>query len=146
MHEHDICVFVETKLTDLDNIDLPDGFDYVTKNRQKFKKASGGIIVIYKKSLGKKLKFYKTESQFVQWFKISNSLILSDSDVLFGCVYVPPENSNYSSLEAFEEMENELRTLVNNENSYVALIGDFNSKNECITRLCNSRRVYSEFI
>lgn len=128
MHEHDICVFVETKLTDLDNINLPDDFDYVTKNRKQFKKASGGIVVIYKKGLGKNLKFYETESQFVLWFQISKSVLSLNFDVLFGCVYIPPENSKYSTLEAFEELENELDTLSKVEKLYVALIGDFNAK------------------
>ncbi|VDI44432.1 Hypothetical predicted protein [Mytilus galloprovincialis] len=48
--------------------------------------------------------------------------------VIFGCVYVPPENSKYSTIEAFEELENELNILTNTENCYIALVGDFNSK------------------
>ncbi|CAG2253788.1 unnamed protein product [Mytilus edulis] len=115
-------------LTDLDNLNLPDDYIYVTKNRKKFKKASGGIVVIYRKSLEKELNFYNTESQFVLWFKISKSILSLNSDVIFGCVYVPPENSKYSTIEAFEELENELNILTNTENCYVALVGDFNSK------------------
>ena len=125
---HDICIFVETKLTDLDDITLPKGYTYVTKNRQKFKKASGGIIVIYKKELEKQLKFHISDCQFVLWFKISKSALSLISDVLFGCVYIPPENSKYSNVDAFIELENELVSLLKNERSIVALIGDFNSK------------------
>ena len=51
-----------------------------------------------------------------------------NSNVLFGAVYIPPENSKYSSIEAFDELENELVTISSSDNSYVALIGDFNSK------------------
>ncbi|XP_063399702.1 uncharacterized protein LOC134684345 [Mytilus trossulus] len=115
-------------LTDLDNLNLPDDFIYVTKNGKKFKKASGGIVVIYRKSLEKELNFYNTERQFVLWFKLSKSILSLNSDVIFGCVYVPPENSKYSTIEAFEELENELNILTNTENSYIALVGDFNSK------------------
>ncbi|XP_063418981.1 uncharacterized protein LOC134701789 [Mytilus trossulus] len=115
-------------LTDLDNLNLPDDFIYVTKNGKKFKKASGGIVVIYRKSLEKELNFYNTASQFVLWFKLSKSILSLNSDVIFGCVYVPPENSKYSTIEAFEELENELNILTNTENSYIALVGDFNSK------------------
>ncbi|XP_063447874.1 uncharacterized protein LOC134727423 [Mytilus trossulus] len=115
-------------LTDLDNLNLPDDYIYVTKNRKKFKKASGGIVVIYRKSLEKELNFYNTESQFVLWFKLSKSILSLNSDVIFGCVYVPPENSKYSTIEAFEELENELNILTNTENFYIALVGDFNSK------------------
>ncbi|XP_063408891.1 uncharacterized protein LOC134692369 [Mytilus trossulus] len=115
-------------LTDLDNLNLPDDFIYVTKNGKKIKKASGGIVVIYRKSLEKELNFYNTESQFVLWFKLSKSILSLNLDVIFGCVYVPPENSKYSTIEAFEELENELNILTNTENSYIALVGDFNSK------------------
>jgi restriction endonuclease len=31
-----------------------------------------------------------------------------NSDMLLGCVYIPPENSKYSSEEAFIEVEDEL--------------------------------------
>ncbi|CAG2217089.1 unnamed protein product [Mytilus edulis] len=115
-------------LTDFNHLNLPDDYIYFTKNRKKIKKASGGIVVIYRKSLEKKLKFYNTESQFVLWFQISKSILSLNSDVIFGCVYVPPENSKYSTIEAFEELENELNILTNTENCNIALVGDFNSK------------------
>lgn len=51
-----------------------------------------------------------------------------DSDLVFGCVYIPPENSKYSSSDAFDETENELISIINVDKRYVALTGDFNSK------------------
>lgn len=44
IRKHDILVFVETKLDELDVINLPDGYSYHCKNRKKCKKKSGGII------------------------------------------------------------------------------------------------------
>ncbi|CAC5396444.1 unnamed protein product [Mytilus coruscus] len=68
----------------------------------------------------------------LQYRSMKNNLIFTGlhrvPDVIFGCVYVPTENSKYSTIEAFEELENELNILTNTENCYVALVGDFNSK------------------
>lgn len=71
--------------------------------------------------------FYTTESEFVQWFQISNSILASDEDLLFGCIYIPPENKEYSSTEAFDEVESELMYFKHN-NCDTALVGDFNAK------------------
>ena len=126
--ENDICIFVETKLNDLDIPKLPNGYSYITKNRKNCKRVSGGIIVIYKTSLSNLLKFHDTESEFALWFQISKNMLSIESDILFGCIYIPPENSNYSTQEAFEEIENEMNILSKREKCYVSLIGDFNSK------------------
>jgi hypothetical protein len=32
---HDIIIFVETKLDDLDILNVPNGYSYITKNRKK---------------------------------------------------------------------------------------------------------------
>ena len=42
-------------------------------------------------------------------------------------IYIPPENSKYSSLEAFNEIESELIQL-SFGCDYFSLIGDFNAK------------------
>ena len=54
---HDICIFVETKLNELDVLNLIEGYVYVVRNRKICKRASGGIAVIYKKELNSVLKF-----------------------------------------------------------------------------------------
>ena len=66
--------------------------------------------------------------RIVQWVKVSKTILVSDVDTLFGCVYIPPENTKYSSAEAYDEVENELLSLVKTNKSKVALIGDFNAK------------------
>jgi hypothetical protein len=48
-------------------------------------------------------------------------------DLLLGCVYIPPENSLYSSINAFLDIENELVNLIEKDMK-CALIGDFNAK------------------
>ena len=50
----------------------------------------GGIAVIYKKELNNVLKFdIKKDSQFVLWFQLSKLVLKLDSDLVFGCVYIP---------------------------------------------------------
>jgi hypothetical protein len=45
--------------------------------------------------------------------------------MLLGCVYIPPENSKYSSEEAFIEVEEEL-LFFSRDHKNIALAGDFN--------------------
>ena len=80
---YDVFVFVESKLTDLDEIKLPKGLSCVVKNRQKCKRPSSGIIVIFKRALHKHIKLHSTESQFIFWFQIPKQIISLNSDVLF---------------------------------------------------------------
>ena len=38
VQKYDVCFFVESKLDDLDVIEVPNGYTYVTKNRKKMAK------------------------------------------------------------------------------------------------------------
>ena len=44
-----------------------------------------------------------------------------------GCVYIPPENTKYSSLDAFTEIESDIFRFRNSD-EYIGLLGDFNAK------------------
>lgn len=91
------------------------------------KKKSGGIIIIYKEELKSMLQFYNTPSDFVQWLKLSKKLINQAYDVILGCIYIPPENSKYSSVDCFQDIENEMNDNFEMNNQFV-LVGDFNAK------------------
>ncbi|CAG2212887.1 unnamed protein product [Mytilus edulis] len=122
---NDISIFVETKTDKLDIISLPNGYSCFSKHRSKFKRKSGGIVIIYKSELEKFLTFPKTKSEFLQWIQFSKDLL--NDNVLMGCVYIPPEGSKYSSVDAFTEIENEFLHL-SEPNLKNVLIGDFNAK------------------
>jgi hypothetical protein len=62
------------------------------------------------------LNFPKTDSEYIQWIKFSKD-IFSD-EFLLGCVYIPPENSKYSTIDAFTEIENEFISLLGNNSRY----------------------------
>ncbi|CAC5378277.1 unnamed protein product [Mytilus coruscus] len=60
--------------------------------------------------------------------KVAKSIFGLQNDVIVGCIYIPPEGSTYSNLEAFDEIENELMSLKKVSDVHTALIGDFNAK------------------
>ena len=128
---YDIIVFVETKTNEFDELKLPNDYDNFIKNRKKCKKKSGGIAIAYKKKNSGCIKFLKSESDFVQWVEFSDNhpgVNNLNFKILFGCIYIPPENSKFSSVEAFTEIEDELVFFSGNNNKNIALVGDFNSR------------------
>ena len=64
---------------------------------------------------------FSSPSRCVFWFSVDNQLLFTKT--LFGVVYIPPENSLYSNIEMFSEIEN---FLLNIDCDY-CLLGDFNS-------------------
>ena len=59
------------------------------------------------------------------WLSLSAEYCKTEEDIIFGIVYVPPENTRYSSQEAFDQIENELINFSSNL-KYICLCGDFN--------------------
>jgi hypothetical protein len=52
--------------------------------------------------------------------------------MLLGCVYIPPENTKYTSNESFTETETEMLSLSNKYDCYTSLIGDMNAKTKLL--------------
>jgi hypothetical protein len=98
----------------------------VSLSIEEMLKPNGGIVIVYKRYLLKSLTCI-SESEFVQWVRISKDIFTIDSDLCLGCIYISPENSKYSSLEAFNEIESDLIQL-SSGCDYFSLIGDFNAK------------------
>lgn len=126
--KYDICLFTETKLSDIDILNIPDDYMYYSKIRKKCKRKSGGIVVMYRNKLKGYLNFINTDCEFVQWVKISKLIINQKTDSLLGCVYIPPSNSKYSTSESFDEVENEMLNIKNIESLNCIIFGDFNAK------------------
>ncbi|CAG2230791.1 unnamed protein product [Mytilus edulis] len=90
------------------------------------KRRSGGLAVAYKNHLKDNIEYIKTESKFVLWCKISKVINISD-DILLGIIYIPPEYTSYSSIDAINEIEMELFEL-SHRFSKCLLVGDFNAR------------------
>ena len=58
---------------------------------------------------------------------MSKSLFRTDEDVLFGAVYIPPDNSKYFSNDLHELFYEELHKYAT-ENKFIFLLGDFNGR------------------
>ncbi|CAG2203358.1 TBCD [Mytilus edulis] len=118
----------ETKLSDIDILNIPDDYMYYSKIRKKCKRKSGGIVVMYRNKLKGYLNFINTDCEFVQWVKISKLIINQKTDSLLGCVYIPPTELEYSTSESFDEVENEMLNIKNIESLNCIIFGDFNAK------------------
>jgi hypothetical protein len=68
--------------------------------------------VAYKHNIKRYISFVDTASSIVQWFLISHKLTKL-GDLLYGVIYVPPENSIYTVEDPFAELQAELDTLSN---------------------------------
>ncbi|CAC5372882.1 unnamed protein product [Mytilus coruscus] len=116
----------QTKLDDCDLINC-DEFIFSFKNRHKLSNhRSGGIALGYRKYLEKYIKPIETECKFVYWFTIDKRVLNLPENVFIGIVYIPPVNTNYTSEEAFNDIELELQRY-SEKSDYIILVGDFNS-------------------
>ncbi|VDI02683.1 Hypothetical predicted protein [Mytilus galloprovincialis] len=101
-------------------------FHYVRLIYKIGKRRSGGLAVAYKNHLKDNIEYIKTESKFVLWCKISKVINRLD-DILLGIIYIPPEYTSYSSIDAINEIEMELFEL-SHKFSKCLLVGDFNAR------------------
>ncbi|CAC5398969.1 unnamed protein product [Mytilus coruscus] len=127
---YDIFICTESKIDNFDVLNVPEGYSSFSKCRKQFAKKSGGITVIFKNELKDILNFQNTDCEFVLWVKIEN--IIGQKHLLLGCIYIPPENSKYSSQESFDQIEGELLSF-KTESTVTALIGDFNARSSTLT-------------
>ena len=58
---------------------------------------------------------------------MSSTLFKLDEDVLIGVVYIPPEFTSYSSQEAFNDIDFDIRKF-SRSYKYISLAGDFNAR------------------
>lgn len=124
---YDILIFTETKTDELDDLKLPNEYSFYAKHRKKFKRKSGGIVVVYRNLLSKFLNLINSESEFVQWVEICKNISNLNERILLGCIYIPPEYTRYSTDESFIEIEDELIKF-SGKTKNIALIGDFNAR------------------
>ncbi len=89
-HKFDIVCLTETKLDELDCVNLPD-YRLLRKDRKKKRRASGGVAILVKENIAHRIQILNTEVDDTLWFTVTN--IGLEKDVLFGLVYIPPRTS-----------------------------------------------------
>lgn len=75
------------------------------------------------------IQFSDSDSDFVQWLRVKDVVtnIGTCTYLLVGCIYIPQENTKYSSKDAFIEIKNEMFIFSINDEC-ICRLGDFNVK------------------
>jgi hypothetical protein len=91
---YDILCFSESKFDEFDNVHIQNFVQLPPVIRSGAKCKSGGVVV-----------FAKSSSENVLWFILKDVL---HAPVLFGDMYIPPENSIYSSIDFCDVTEDDI--------------------------------------
>ena len=127
IERYDIIGIQESKLDDVDNINIQ-GYQVFTNNRTAISRhRSGGIAFLFKNELSPFITVHKAESKLALWFTISKRIILSDDELHCGIVYIPPYRSKYAPDDPYLELQNEIDKYAAKSKN-VLLFGDFNSR------------------
>lgn len=127
INNFDIIGLQETKLDDIDSVDVQ-GFEIFTSNRHNMaRNRSGGIALLVKSELAKQIEILESDSKLILMFKIKNEDIhtFNNSEIICGIVYIPPIRSRYSHDDPFLELQLELDKYMGKN---MLLLGDFNSR------------------
>ena len=61
-------------------------------------------------------------------FRLNKNVLGFNKDLLCGAMYIPPEGSKYSDIDMFDCLTTDLINFNNDNQYYVLIIGDFNSR------------------
>ena len=140
---HDIVCISESKLSNTDIVNIQ-GYTSFYKNRKKYRRKSGGILLLVKDCYVKHLKIFENEvykstidSNIINKYTFTNyelcekalfftiDDIITNKSVLFAAVYIEPHNSDYFDRNAFQKLE---ESLLQFNHEHICLLGDFNSR------------------
>ena len=139
---YDIIVITESKFSDTDSVQI-DGFTPFYKNRSKFKRRSGGILLLVRnvlvpwvniiENIQMKNKISDNQDRYIFVnYDISSRALFFTIDphilgkkILFCGSYIEGDNSSYFNRQAYAELE---ENLVNINCEHICLLGDLNSR------------------
>ena len=125
--KYDIIGVQESKLDDVDKIQVP-GYQVFSNNRKALSRyRSGGITLLVRLQWLPYITVHKFDSKLILWFTISKRIMMNHQDLQCGIVYIPPYHSKYAHNDPDLEMLNEInKYMLNSQN--IILFGDFNSR------------------
>ena len=71
--------------------------------------------------------FIDSSREYVLWLKTDNKRLDTNSHILFGGVYISPDDSKYFNIDLHDEFVSEVTTFPS-EFTYVCKTGDFNGR------------------
>ena len=120
-------MMTETKLDEIDDLTFP-GFKLITKKRKFKKRASGGVAILIREELESIISVLglNVEQQDSIWLKFKSDL---KNDLILCVIYIPPENSAYSKISMFDNLEEIITDLrIKYNNIDVCIMGDLNAR------------------
>ena len=127
IENYDLLFFSETKIDETDVISFPGYSCFAQPRKSRSFRRSGGISVYFRDSYAKYIKKIESESDYILWMEIDKSLFHTDESLIFGSVYIPPENSNYYNDDEMFVLENEITSFCS-AHKYVCVSGDYNAR------------------
>ena len=122
---YDILCFSESKLDEYDDVQIANFVNLPPLNRKGAKIKSGGIIVFVKNELFENIEVLNGSSDNALWFVVKN---ICYDPILFGSIYIPPENSDYSDINFFDVIQEDILKHTTEKDYKVCLLGDFNAR------------------
>lgn len=123
----DVIILTETKLDEVDILEIP-GYKIFRKDRKVCSvRASGGVCIMVRNEIADHCVLIQSESKHSVWCKVNKDILNIDKDLICGACYIPPENSRFSSLALFDELEAEILALGVEYDCYMCIGGDFNA-------------------
>ena len=92
---YELVCFTESKIENMDIISCP-GYTSLTQPRkQRFCRKSGGISLYSKRKYLRYIKLIDLNSDLIFLARKEKKMMNLDRNLIFGTVYLPPENNNF---------------------------------------------------
>ena len=123
--QYDIIGIQESKLDDVDNINVQ-GYQVFTNNRPAISRhRSGGTAILFKMNYLPLSQCTRQKVNSPFGLPFQKRIILSDDELHCGIVYIPPYRSKYAPDDLYLELQNKIDKYAAKSKS-VLLFGDFN--------------------
>ena len=94
--KYDIIGVQESKLDDVDKIQVP-GYQVFSNNRKALSRyRSGGITLLVKLQWLPYITVHKFDIKLILWFTVSHRIMMNHQDLQCGIVYIPSYHSKYA--------------------------------------------------
>lgn len=131
IQSYDILCILETNLANYDIVDV-NGYTFVGKYRNPLaSKKCGGMGIYIKESISTFVEILNNTCEYIIWFKVNNTLLNIESDILIGSIYLPPTGSRYLNEDEMILLDEEIVQMCT-EYKYSLLLGDINARTACL--------------